>query len=1044
MAENVGSIYFEVQAKTDKLVNGEKQVDVSLNRMNKNFDATSANAKRSEMQLTQTAKAVKQVGDEAKAAQSSMGGFGALLAGFASLQGANALIQMAEGYGEMAERIRMATSSAEEYDMVQARLLASANATYRPLKEAQELYILTADSLRSMGYNTEQAIDVVDSMSYAFVKNATSQERAQSAISAFTGAIMTGKLEADAWKTIIAAMPTVINDLAQSTGKSTEEIRKMGAEGKLTASILSEGLRQSLDQNAQAAQGMATTVKDAFAALNNSLSVYIGEANMANGTTGLLSKSILLFADNLETVVNLLTIAGAGVLAKYIASTTAAAVSAGAAAIAARLQAAEELKLATAQAAATAAAAAQAQSNTLLGGTHAAAARAADAHAAAEARLAAAKRAAQAAGVGLLSVLGGPAGIIALAASAAASIYLFGSNSANAAPNVDKLTESVDKLTAAQLENRKLQAQDAIDALKKKAQDAAGAVNGLEKDYAALNAQMQAGRGGMDSKGLENVNRALVEARAESDGATRSLQEAYDAYNKLAEAQATRTSGGSVNLKNTSDPEVTKRLEAMREELELAKLTGEARARLQAIQKLGANATAEERAEAEKLAAQIFKLEEARKGGPKVGSENVKQLKQEEEAATRYLDRLIEQSQAQKFLTVQEQLRYDVLTGVVKLRGEELAMAQKLAQTIDANANIEAFQKMGEALGQMNIDARELAMLKAEASLNSFASPEEVALMRQMAAALWDAQAAEQRRQEMASLNPAQGANEKFAQDMLLLQQSLENKEILEQEYDQIRLARITEFEEQKRAIAEETFRKQSEANNLLMNSLDALGSAGTSALTGILNGTMSLSDAMRSLGQAVLGEVVKSFVQMGIEYVKSLVMGQTAQAAAAATAAATGGLVAASWAPAAAMVSLATLGANAAPASAALATTTGLASALSVAGGRQYGGPVAAGNMYRINENGAPEIYKAANGQQYMLPNTRGEVISNADATSAMNQGAAAATINVTLIEDAARGGQVEQTEDNSVRIFVADIRGRGEAAQTLEQTYGLTRRGR
>lgn len=1038
MAENVGSIYFEVQAKTDKLVNGEKQVDASLNRMNKNFDVTSANAKRSEMQLTQTAKAVKQVGEEAKVAQSSMGGFGALLAGFATMQGASALIQMAEGYGEMGERIRMATSSAEEYDMVQARLLASANATYRPLKEAQELYILTADSLRSMGYNTEQAIDVVDSMSYAFVKNATSQERAQSAISAFTGAIMTGKLEADAWKTIIAAMPTVINDLAQSTGKSTEEIRKMGAEGKLTASMLSEGLRQSLDQNAQAAQGMATTVKDAFAALNNSLSVYIGEANMANGTTGLLSKSILLFADNLETVVNLLTIAGAGVLAKYIASTTAAAVSAGAAAIAARKQAAEELALATAHAAAAAAASAQAQANTLLGGTHAAAARAADAHAAADARLAAAKGAAQAAGVGLLSVLGGPAGIIALAASAASAIVLFGDSNAKALPDVNKLREGVDKLSLAMIQQRKIQARDAITQLRTDSVEAAKQVDLLEKQVSRLS-QAKA-----NPKELELFQNNLINARVDAEKASTALREMQDAAIELSNAEVKITSPQQVTLKNTSDPDVTKRLEAMREELELAKLTGEARARLQAIQKLGANATAEERAEAEKLAAQIFKLEEARKGGTKGENERVKRLKQEEEAATRYLDRLIEQSQAQKFLTVQEQLRYDVLTGVVKLRGEELAMAQKLAQTIDANANIEAFQKMGEALGQMNMDARELAMLKAEASLNQFASPEEVALMRQMAAALWDAQAAEQRRQEMASLNPEQGANEKFAQDMLLLQQALENKEILEQEYEQIRLARITEFEEQKRAIAEETFRKQSEANNLLMDSLDAVGSAGTSALTGILNGTMSASDAMRSLGQAVLGEVVKSFVQMGIQYVKSLVMGQTAQAAAAATAAATGGLVAASWAPAAAMVSLATLGANAAPASAALATTTGLASALSVAGGRQYGGPVAAGSMYRINENGAPEIYKAANGQQYMLPNTRGEVISNADATSAMNQGAAAATINVTLIEDAARGGQVEQTEDNSVRIFVADIRGRGEAAQTLEQTYGLTRRGR
>lgn len=45
------------------------------------------------------------------------------------------------------------------------------------------------------------------------------------------------------------------------------------------------------------------------------------------------------------------------------------------------------------------------------------------------------------------------------------------------------------------------------------------------------------------------------------------------------------------------------------------------------------------------------------------------------------------------------------------------------------------------------------------------------------------------------------------------------------------------------------------------------------------------------------------------------------------------------------------------------------------VAGGRQYGGPVSADKLYRINERGAPEMYTAANGTQYMLPTANGQV---------------------------------------------------------------------
>ena len=59
-----------------------------------------------------------------------------------------------------------------------------------------------------------------------------------------------------------------------------------------------------------------------------------------------------------------------------------------------------------------------------------------------------------------------------------------------------------------------------------------------------------------------------------------------------------------------------------------------------------------------------------------------------------------------------------------------------------------------------------------------------------------------------------------------------------------------------------------------------------------------------------------------------------------------------------------------------------GYASAGMVAGmavadvaGRAYGGPVSADSLYRVNERGAPEMYTAANGTQYMLPTANGQV---------------------------------------------------------------------
>lgn len=61
--------------------------------------------------------------------------------------------------------------------------------------------------------------------------------------------------------------------------------------------------------------------------------------------------------------------------------------------------------------------------------------------------------------------------------------------------------------------------------------------------------------------------------------------------------------------------------------------------------------------------------------------------------------------------------------------------------------------------------------------------------------------------------------------------------------------------------------------------------------------------------------------------------------------------------------------------------------------GGRQYGGPVDAGSLYRINESGRPEMFTAGNGSQYMLPTASGRVTS-ADRVSDERGGGRAATV--------------------------------------------------
>lgn len=114
----------------------------------------------------------------------------------------------------------------------------------------------------------------------------------------------------------------------------------------------------------------------------------------------------------------------------------------------------------------------------------------------------------------------------------------------------------------------------------------------------------------------------------------------------------------------------------------------------------------------------------------------------------------------------------------------------------------------------------------------------------------------------------------------------------------------------------------------------------------------------------------------MGVEWVKSQLMGQAAAATSLASTMAQATAAASAWAPAAMSASIATYGSAAAIGQAAYAESMVAAKGLALAGGRRYGGTVSAGNAYRINEYGRSEIFQTAGGQQAFIPNQSGKII--------------------------------------------------------------------
>ncbi|EBO9914773.1 tape measure protein [Salmonella enterica] len=1021
MAENVGDIEYVIKADTAQLLRADKQVVNITNSMESGFKKADKSADALNTGLTKLASTLKLV----------------IAAGTL-----REMARMVQSYQEMSERVQMATSSQEEFQSVQKRLLNTANDTYRSLSEAQELYITTADSLRSMGYSTQQALDVQDSMSFAFVKNATSADRANNAISAFSKSINKGKVEADSWETIIAAIPSVIGDIATASGKTTAEIRALGSAGKLTASQLTEGLKASLDSNASAAKGMSNNLTDAGVRIKTAITEILvsfeGQTSVLQTfTNGLISAAdvILEFGRDSESMAGLidtatiaakafaLVMAGryAGALNTAIAgkvqsvSATRQMVTAESQAAQAALIAANATRrkaVADKEAALSAVALAQAEYNVAKGSNaemtaltaltaeksraraaSLALAQAESAQAAATAKAASAARAASI-GMGLLrgamSLLGGPAGIVMIAASA---LIYWWQSAKQAKEEAINYADSLDGVIAKMKEMNQVQLTGTL-------ADVAKSV-AAQKDH------------------IDDLNDSVRDAQTE-----------YDKYSGLAKqfgVEQDKNNGyvkkanewlQTLNQRKRDVSDATDKLNRTTEQQSLIQeqLNQKARESEEAFNILANNLRNKipgaSEAAISAMASTIQVLDTLNKKAASVGKDQPAEPEESPEAKKliQNAERRLALSKLEGEARARLQAQYDAedagiakgdkLVGVLQnvyAETERVTAARKDAnkETKSSDEAAQSLTRQQAALDRLNTGyadgSLELAKYDAVVALGNKASGEQIAKAEQQAESIWKIQQAtkaaaeEERKRTQAGQNftglqgqvsPVAAVDNIYAQQMAQLDEYVQLYPQKIAEAEAVRAGIEDQYHQKRMAAMWEEWQQQSEINSMLGAAVDSLQGGATNAITGLINGTQSLQESFANIGTTILNSVVGSLVQMGIEWVKSQLMGQAAAAASLASTMAQATAAASAWAPAAMSASIATYGSAAAVGQAAYAESLLAAKGMALAGGRRYGGTVSAGNAYRINEDGRSEIFQTAGGQQAFIPNQSGKII--------------------------------------------------------------------
>ncbi|HDF8567970.1 TPA: tape measure protein [Enterobacter hormaechei subsp. hoffmannii] len=373
-------------------------------------------------------------------------------------------------------------------------------------------------------------------------------------------------------------------------------------------------------------------------------------------------------------------------------------------------------------------------------------------------------------------------------------------------------------------------------------------------------------------------------------------------------------------------------------------------------------------------------------------------------------------------------------------------------------------QKAQLSAGSVGELSRAQAVLNAQQSLGNTATQEQLLLAGQLAGKAWDnanalreqAKAERERTEAANKFSTIQGKTSKTAGLDSQYQKDIADIQLYAQLYPQkigeaeaARAAIEQQYRDQRNAAMWEEWAQQNAATQAAAAAFTAFGNNASNTLTGLITKSMDAEEAAKSLGRTVLNSLVNTFVQMGVEWVKSAIMGQTATTAAvaASTTAQVAGIATttststtaaaattAAWTPAAIMSSVASFGG-------AVAIGLGaMAGILALSGKRKNGGPVSAGGMYQVGEGGMPEIYQASTGKQYMIPGDNGRVISNKD----MQSGSGVIINNIVQnYTSATVDSQGTVNSDGSITLttIIADLNNGGPISQGITSNFNVKR---
>jgi tape measure domain-containing protein len=239
--------------------------------------------------------------------------------GLAGAFGVATILKTADEYKKFDAQLQLATKNLDKYNIAYRDVVRISRESQSDIGSIGILYARLTNNLRDFGTSQKEIGMITESVALSLrVSNATVQET-NSVMLQLSQSFGSGKINGQEFLAVSEGAPMIMRQLAKSLNVTYGELKNMSTQGELTAEVLAKALTDpAYLAGLQEQVRSVGTISSAITVLKNNFTLFIGEADKADGISKKISQTILLLADNLSLLANAALVAVGAQLGKFV------------------------------------------------------------------------------------------------------------------------------------------------------------------------------------------------------------------------------------------------------------------------------------------------------------------------------------------------------------------------------------------------------------------------------------------------------------------------------------------------------------------------------------------------------------------------------------------------------------------------------------------------------------------------------------------------------------------------------------------------------